>query len=31
MRAVEIDNKMAGHDAPQVVEVRASLIDQLRG
>jgi len=30
-KAIEIDNKMAGHDAPQVVEVRASLIDQLRG
>lgn len=30
-RAITIDNKMAGHDAPQVIEVRGSLIDQLRG
>ena len=29
-KAIEIDNKMAGHDAPQVVEVKGSLIDQLR-
>lgn len=30
-RAIVIDNKMAGHDAPQVVEIKGSLIDQLRG